>query len=332
MKSDNYELILNKYINKVEKCISEIFNNKKPDALYIPASYILESKGKKIRPLLLLLSAISVDGKVSKALNAAAAVELLHNFTLVHDDIMDNADKRRGKPTVHVKYDVNTAILSGDVLLAVAYESLLKDCKKNAGKIVETFTNGLIEVCEGQSYDKEFELKENVTLKEYLKMIEKKTAAMLSICCSIGARIGGGTDKEIKYLHDFGLNLGIAFQIQDDILDIIGEENNFGKKVGGDLIEGKKTYPFIRALEFTEKNKLKSEKNDLLKIIKNKGIKEEEVNYYSILFSNLGVFEDAQKRINFYTKKALNNLNYIKNSESKELLIYLANSLIKRKK
>lgn len=333
MKSDNYyEKIISKKISEVEKNINKVFINKKPKSLYEPASYILESKGKKLRPLLVLFSAKVIGGEKINPINAASAVELLHNFTLVHDDIMDNADKRRGKPTVHIKYDVNTAILSGDVLLAVAYESLLKDCKKNAGEIVETFTNGLIEVCEGQSLDKEFELKEKVTLNEYLLMIQKKTAAMLSICCSIGARIGGGSAKEIKYLFDFGLNLGIAFQIQDDILDIIGEENNFGKKVGGDLIEGKKTYPFLRAFEFAVKNNLKSEHDDLLKIIKNKGIKESEVNYYKNIYSKLGIFEDSEKKINYYTKKALSNLENIKNSESKSLLIYLANSLIKRNK
>ena len=320
----------NSLIEKERKIINaklkKVLAKRKPRSLYEPSDYILADQGKRLRPLLVLFAAKAVGGNYKQAYNAALAVEMLHNFTLVHDDIMDNADKRRNKLTVHVKYDVNTAILAGDGLLAVAYEYLLKDLIVPGNEVAQYFTKGLVEVCEGQSLDKEFELESSVTIADYLTMITKKTAAMVEMCCAIGAKIGGGSSDEVNALACYGKYLGIAFQIQDDLLDIIGDEKEFGKKIGGDLIEGKKTFLFLKALT---KAKGK-ERTALQKVIINKGIKPTEVENYKMLYKKLGVLSDAQKEIASYTKRALRQLIYIKNIQENELFTFIAHSLIKR--
>jgi len=276
--------------------------------------------------LLVLLTAKSVGGKFDVAYNAAVAVELLHNFTLVHDDIMDNADKRRGRLTLHKKYDESTAILVGDSLLSVAYEYLIKDCNGNSKDILTSFTNGLVEVCEGQGLDTEFEHRKNVSLDEYLLMIKMKTASMIKMCCKIGSTLGGGSKEEIKGITGYGLNLGIAFQIQDDLLDISADERKFGKRIGGDLLEGKKTYLFIKALEKAKGEDSKA----LLKVIDNKGICINQVNKYKELYEKLNVIDDARNLINYYTKRALKSLYVIKNEKDRNNLIWLADILLKR--
>jgi geranylgeranyl diphosphate synthase type II len=250
---------------------------------------------------------------------------MLHNFTLVHDDIMDNADKRRGRLTLHKKYDKNTAILVGDSLLSVAYEYLLRDCNGNAKLVLRAFTKGLVDVCEGQSMDTDYERRRNVTIKDYILMITKKTAAMAEMCCRIGAAIGGGSARQIKALSSYGKNLGIAFQIQDDLLDISAVEKEFGKTIGGDLIEGKKTYLFIKALSKASGK----DKVDLLKVIKNKGIKKNLVNKYKLLYNKLGIIDDARQEIKYYTNKALKSLS-IFSEEDKIIFYWLAESLLKR--
>lgn len=311
---------------KVEKRLIDALKNREPYSLYKPAAYILKSGGKRLRPLLVLFSTKALGGKFSYAYNAAVAVELLHNFTLVHDDIMDNADKRRGRLTLHKKYDLSTAILAGDSLLSVAYEFLIKDSGMHLREILNSFTHGLIEVCEGQSMDKDFEILREVSIKDYMMMIEKKTAAMAEMCCIIGANIAGASKLEIKAMAGFGKNIGIAFQIQDDLLDISGNESEFGKSLGGDLVEGKKTYLFLKALE---KSKGKDRK-DLIGIIERKGITQVEIPKYKDLYCKLGVLEDAKKEIIRYSHKALSELKYLKKQEDRNLFIWLTDSLIKR--
>lgn len=310
---------------KINKILSLALKDRNPISLYEPGSYILNSGGKRLRPLLVLLSVKAVGGKFSNAYNAAAAVEMLHNFTLVHDDIMDNANKRRGRLTLHKKYDHNTAILAGDSLLSIAYEFLLKDCKGNAKEVISSFTQGLIEVCEGQSLDTDFELRKNVSLSEYILMIKKKTAAMAEMCCRIGALLGGGTKTQVNALGNYGLNLGIAFQIQDDLLDISADEKEFGKTIGGDLVEGKKTFLFLEALE---KSKGEDRKK-LLKVIEKKGIRRNQVSGYKMIYEKLGVLDDARREIKGYTQKALRSLNSL-NDENKKIFKWLADSLIYR--
>ena len=311
---------------KVEERLSEALKNRKPYSLYKPAAYILKSGGKRLRPLLVLFSAKATGGKFSKAYNAAVAVELLHNFTLVHDDIMDNADKRRGRPTLHKKYDLSTAILAGDSLLSVAYEYLLKDSGNHIREVMDSFTRGLVEVCEGQSMDKDFERLNEVSINEYMQMIEKKTAAMAEMCCVIGANIACASKQEIRAMAGFGKNIGIAFQIQDDLLDISGNESQFGKFVGGDLIEGKKTYLFLKALE----KATGKDKKEFLSIIERKGINQDEIPKFKSLYCKLGVIEDAREEIIRYSNKALSELKYLKRQEDRDLFIWLTDSLIKR--
>ena len=313
---------------KIDKRLKAILKNRKPVSLYSPGSYILSSSGKRLRPLLVLFSCRSVGGKLSDAYNAAVAVELLHNFTLVHDDIMDNADKRRGFATLHKKYDLSTAILVGDSLLSVAYENLLKNLNSNTIPVVAEFTKGLVEVCEGQSLDKEFELKSSVTIAEYKLMIAKKTAAMIEMCCKVGGYIGKGTKKEIDALSKFGRNIGIAFQIQDDLLDAVADESEFGKFVGGDLMEGKKTYLFLKALEIAKG----SDKKMLELVSRNKGITKNKINAYLDIYKRLGVFNLAKKEVKKYTTKALKTLKIIKRKEDRELFYNLADFLIGRNK
>jgi geranylgeranyl diphosphate synthase, type II len=311
--------------NKINKILSTALSNRNPNSLYEPGSYILNSGGKRLRPLLVLLSAKAVGGKFNKAYNAAAAVEMLHNFTLVHDDIMDNADKRRGRLTLHKKYDHNTAILTGDSLLSIAYEFLLKDCNGNAKEVISSFTHGLIEVCEGQSLDTDFELRKNVSLSEYIVMIKKKTAAMAEMCCKIGALLGGGTKKQVNALGKYGLNLGIAFQIQDDLLDISADEKEFGKTIGGDLVEGKKTFLFLEALEKSSGE----DRRKLQKVIERKGIRRNQVLNYKMIYEKLGVLDDARREIQGYTQKALRSINSL-DKENKKIFKWLADSLIYR--
>ena len=311
---------------KVEERLSDALKNREPFSLYKPAAYILKSGGKRLSPLLVLFSAKAAGGKFSKAYNSAVAVELLHNFTLVHDDIMDNADMRRGRLTVHKKYDLRTAILAGDSLLSVAYEYLLKDSGDHLKQVMVSFTHGLVEVCEGQSMDKDFELLNDVSIDEYLLMIEKKTAAMAEMCCTIGANIARASNQEIKALAGFGKNIGIAFQIQDDLLDISANESEFGKFVGGDLVEGKKTYLFLKALEKSSGK----DKKEFLRVIEHKGIKQDEIPKFKALYCKLGVLEDARKEIIRYSNKALSKLKYLKKQEDRDLFIWLTDSLIKR--
>jgi geranylgeranyl diphosphate synthase type II len=322
----NFTSLYEKERKKIEKILTGIFNNRKPASLYEPVNYILQSGGKRLRPLLVLLSAKAVGGSFNKVYNASVAVELLHNFTLVHDDIMDNADMRRGRLTLHKKYDENTAILAGDGLLSVAYEYLLKDCDGKTKDVVSAFTKGLIEVCEGQSMDKDFETMQDVSIDDYKLMIIKKTAAMSQMCCTIGAQLGDGSKEEVKALQSFGKNIGIAFQVQDDLLDITGDEKEFGKKVGGDLIEGKKTFLFINALSEAKKN----DRERLLNVIKNKGIKSSEVNEYKKIYERLGVIDNAKNEIKSYTEKALKKLTVIGKEEDRRIFYWLADSLIKR--
>jgi geranylgeranyl diphosphate synthase type II len=312
----------------IEKRLNKALKDRKPYSLYKPAAFIMESGGKRLRPLLVLFSAKAAGGEFLKAYNAAVAVELLHNFSLVHDDIMDNADKRRGRPTLHIKYDLSTAILAGDSLLSVAYEFLLKDAENNTAEIFKSFTHGLIEVCEGQSMDKDFELKKNVSIEDYIMMIEKKTAALSEMCCNIGALIAGGSEKEVKALSAYGKNIGIAFQIQDDLLDISGNESEFGKLVGGDLIEGKKTFLFLKALEKSKGR----DKTEFKSVIERKGINPEEIPKFRELYYKLGVMDDAKSEILKYSRKALSQLKFIKHTEDREFFEWLTDSLIKRSK
>lgn len=223
-----------------------------PETLYGPIQYVLEGGGKRIRPILLLLVNDAYGGPESVALEAAVSLEMLHNFTLIHDDIMDDDFQRRGKPTVHTKWNVSTGILSGDGLLAMAYKVLLGVNSETLPLILESYTDGLIDICEGQAYDKEYESRSDVTLDEYLKMIGKKTGRLLSLCCKIGGLIADAPDEQIRQLELFGFSLGTAFQVQDDLLELTSTSGVMGKSLGSDFWAEKKTFVFLKALELAD--------------------------------------------------------------------------------
>lgn len=324
----NYEKRYSKYKDLINRSLDSFVLKKFPAGIYNPLRYILSGGGKRIRPVLLILCCEAAEGKAKDALNAALAMETLHNFTLIHDDIMDNADTRRGRETLHKKWDRDTAILSGDALLGLAYESLLKTKSERISEIAKAFNDGIIEVCEGQSYDKEFELKNKVSLDEYIMMINKKTSQLLVSCAKIGVLIGNGKKMLLDALGNYAFNLGLAFQIQDDLLDMFADEKKFGKKIGGDVREGKKTYLLLKGLETI---KDKKEKSLLESVIKNKGLKKEkDILAIKNIYEQYGIIESATNEIEKYTNKANSYLNKIKSNNSKSMLLWFSYMLLNR--
>jgi len=325
---NKFERRYERYKDLVNTRLESFIEKKSPSGIYDPLKYILAGGGKRIRPVLLMLCCEAAEGKPADALHAALAVETLHNFTLIHDDIMDNANTRRGKETIHRKWDRDTAILSGDALLGLAYESLLKTKSLKIGEIAKVFNNGIIEVCEGQSFDNEFERKTTVSLKEYIMMINKKTSQLLVCCAKIGVLIGNGKKSLLNAMENYALNLGLAFQIQDDLLDIFADEKKFGKNIGGDLRKGKKTYLLLKALE-TIKNK--KEKALLESVIKNKGVKKEsDISAIKNIYEKYGIIDSAAREIEKYTARANEYLRKIKKDKSRLMLMWFSYMLLNR--
>jgi len=252
-------LDLSIYNDALTKGLQEAIKVKEPKGLYGPAAYILELGGKRLRPVLTLMTADFFGASIDKALNAALAVELFHNFSLIHDDIMDDAPLRRGKITVHEKWDINTGILSGDAMLILAYQLFEGYEPEMFRALAKLFSKTAIEVCEGQQYDVDFETRDDVTIPEYIKMIDYKTAVLIGAAMKMGAIVAGASKSCQENIYEFGRNLGLAFQLQDDYLDAFGDPKTFGKQVGGDIIENKKTFLYLTALErstISEKEKL----------------------------------------------------------------------------
>lgn len=239
-----------------EKTFNDSNFNNYPTALYAPVHHIMGMKGKRIRPLLVLMANQMFGGNATDALNPAFAMEVFHNFTLVHDDIMDGADIRRGEPTVHIKYGVNAGILAGDVMLAYAYKYLCNVRPTYIPALIELFNKTAIEIFEGQQMDMDFEQRVDVNEAEYLKMIEYKTSVLLACSLQIGALLAGANEQDQKLIYEFGLYLGLSFQIKDDYLDAFGEAEKVGKKIGGDILNNKKTYLFVSALNSNYRNEL----------------------------------------------------------------------------
>ncbi|MGB5609216.1 polyprenyl synthetase family protein, partial [Eudoraea sp.] len=273
-------------------------STKEPHNLYDPIVYIMDLGGKRLRPILTLISADVLGGKYEDALDAALSIEIFHNFSLVHDDIMDAAPLRRGEKTVHKKWDINTGILSGDVMLINSYQYLENYPADLFKSLLKVFSKTAIEVCEGQQYDMDFELSDQVTVPDYLKMITYKTAVLIAAAMKMGAIIARSSEKLQDEIYDYGINLGIAFQLQDDYLDAFGDPENFGKQVGGDIIENKKTFLYIRAMELgtaEEKNELKN-----LFSIKPQNPQEKILTVKQI-FTRSGAAEVTRKEIKKYT-------------------------------
>ncbi len=276
-----------------------------PQNLYEPIQYILGLGGKRMRPILTLMTAKAFGGKIEDALDAALAIEMFHNFSLVHDDIMDDAPLRRGKTTVHEKWDVNTGILSGDAMLILSYQFLENYPAETYRKLTKLFSKTALEVCEGQQYDVDFETRDDVTIPEYLKMIEYKTSVLVAAAMKMGALVARASQKDADAIYEFGRNLGIAFQLQDDYLDAFGDPKTFGKQVGGDIMENKKTYLYLKSLEKASKD----DKDGLLHLY---SIKPEDsstkVEAVKSIFKEGGAVEETKKAIQSYTQKAFDAL------------------------
>lgn len=291
---------------------------KEPHGLYQPIQYILNLGGKRLRPVLTLLTADIFNGDYKKALNAALSIEVFHNFSLVHDDIMDDAPLRRGNPTVHEKWNINTGILSGDAMLIMAYQ-LFENYDANMFQaLAKLFSKTALEVCEGQQYDVDFETRNDVTVAEYLKMIEYKTAVLVGAAMQMGAIVANGSSEDQSSIYQFGRNLGIAFQLQDDYLDAFGNPETFGKQVGGDIIENKKTYLYLKAIEFSEEEaRLKLSKLFSETLDNN----EQKIEIVKSIFVESGSAEATKTAIKAYTNKAFSILETLNISSEKKMLL-----------
>lgn len=302
---------------------------REPENLYAPVDYILQLGGKRIRPILTLIAADVFSGDYKTALPAALAVETFHNFTLVHDDIMDDAPLRRGKQTVHEKWNINTGILSGDAMLILAYQYFENYKPVVFQQLAKLFSKTALEVCDGQQLDVDFETRNDVTIEEYIKMITLKTSVLVAAALKMGAIIAEADETQANHLYDFGLNLGIAFQLQDDYLDTFGNPETFGKQVGGDIIENKKTYLYLKSLEVANK----ADKEKLHYFFQQKpadnSIKILEV---TRIFEQNNIPELIQERIEYYTNKSFESLKPLTISEeAKEGLRLFGNNLMNRK-
>lgn len=245
---------LDKYSAHVDQAISEIHIPEDPHGLYEPIRHTMDSKGKRLRPVITLMGCDLFDGAIKKALPAAIGMEVFHNFTLLHDDIMDNSPMRRGKPSVYKKWGTNTAILAGDTMFVYANEKICQTEKKHLKSVITEFNKLAREVCEGQQYDMEFENSNDIPIADYIRMIRLKTAVLIAGSLKIGAIIAGASPDEQEKIYQFGINIGIAFQLQDDYLDTFGNEELVGKQLGNDIITNKKTYLYLKALEVADEN------------------------------------------------------------------------------
>jgi len=303
------------YIAVVGKAIQELSYNKSPKELYEPIDYTLNLGGKRIRPALLLLANDLFGGNTNSSISAALAIEVFHNFTLVHDDIMDDAPLRRGNPTVYKKWNRDIAILSGDVMLVESYQ-LLSQCDVNhLGEVLSIFNKTAIEVCEGQQYDMNFEAINTVSIDEYLKMIELKTAVLLAGSLKIGAVLANAKKEDADHLYEFGRNLGVAFQLMDDLLDLYGDPDKFGKRIGGDVISNKKTYLLLKAQELATGEVKKELEFCLTSTILNDDVKVERVKK---IFDQLQIKELANKEMNLFYNTAISHLDSIDASKDKK--------------
>lgn len=319
-------------INEEIKKLSSEFSIP-PAELYEPIRYTLALGGKRVRPLFVLLACDLFNGESEQAIPAALAIELFHNFTLVHDDIMDNAPLRRNQPTVHQKWNSSTAILSGDVMMVKAYQLIGKSMAETRSTILSVFSEMAVKVCEGQQLDLNYEKLHKISILQYFKMIELKTAVLIAASMQIGAFLGGANDADAKNIYEFGKNTGLAFQLQDDLLDIYGKEEKFGKQKGGDIISNKKTFLLLKATELSSINPYKKEElaQWLSFVPKNEKESKEKVEAVKSIYDFVDVKKVTESEINSYHKKAMASFDKISASEEKKKIIleFTAN-LLKR--
>lgn len=288
-----------------------------PEELYTPIKYALSLGGKRIRPLLTLIACDMFGGNVDDALPAAAGLEMYHNHTLLHDDVMDKADMRRGKPTVHKCWSENAAILSGDAMLILAFKTFSSLDSKYIADVLPLFTETTLQICEGQQYDMEFETRNDVTAEEYLQMIRLKTAVLLAASLKIGAIVGGASKEDADLIYEFGIQIGLAFQLQDDILDVYGDPAVFGKKIGGDIMCDKKTFLLISAVN----NASDEDLNVLKSWVGKTSDAEKKIAAVTEVYERTGTRALAEKEMEKCYEKAVACLNKISVSESQKTLL-----------
>jgi geranylgeranyl diphosphate synthase type II len=312
------------YIYQIRKIFEQHLSHhplsRPPHNLYDPADYILSLGGKRLRPLFALIGAELFESDVKNALNAAMAVEIFHNFTLLHDDVMDNADIRRGHATVHKKYNLNTAILTGDVMMIQAYQYLLDyEDPILVKKLLDTFNKMAFEVCEGQQLDIDFETRNDVTIPEYLDMITWKTSVLIAAAIQMGAIVAGASDADQKHIYEFAKYFGIAFQLQDDVLDTFGQSAEVGKKIGGDILQNKKTYLYLKSLELADEKQ-----QTLLKsLYQNKITLEDDQKIAQVtqIFKETNVTEYTRQVIEAYRDLSISHLSACTVQEDKKTML-----------
>lgn len=314
----------------VNEGINSLPYDRKPQSLYEPIIYTMSQGGKRIRPVLTLLSYYMFRDDIRQALPCAMGLEMYHNYTLLHDDLMDNADMRRGNMTVHKKWDANTAILSGDSMLVLSYQLMSQCPQEMLQQVIDTFTITALEIGEGQQYDMDFEKRTDVTEEEYIEMIRLKTSVLLACAAKIGTILAGASSEEQNHAYRFGEQLGLAFQLQDDFLDVYGDEKVFGKKIGGDITSNKKTYMLIKALERAEG----IDRQQLEYWIEAQEFdRSEKVNAVTEIYTRLGIDTLAKERIDKYFTSALNHLDAISApAERKSELLSFVQQMMRRER
>lgn len=314
----------------VNRHISQLQFAHSPLGLYDPISYVLSMGGKRIRPVLMLMAYNLYREDVESILDPAIGLEVYHNYTLLHDDLMDRADRRRGKATVHKVWDDNTAILSGDAMLVLAYHYMAQCAPEKLHLILPVFSRTALEICEGQQFDMEFEQRKDVTETDYLEMIRLKTSVLLAAALKIGAVLAGASDADARKLYDFGIHLGLAFQLQDDLLDVYGDPEVFGKNIGGDILCNKKTYMLIQALEHANPAQLEQL---TYWIDSNQYEPDAKIAAVTKLYNEIGVKTLCLQKIDLYGAQALADLQAVcVPDKRKSELLRLYNSLMHREK
>lgn len=328
-KQQNLEAMLAQLDTYRDYISAEITNTKfptNPQGLYEPVRYILDLGGKRMRPILSMMACEMFSGEYKGAINAAMGVEIFHNFTLIHDDIMDEAPLRRGKETVHKKWNSNVGLLSGDILMIESYKRLAAHAPAILPKLLKLYNITAIEVCEGQQMDMDFETSDDVSIDNYINMIRLKTAVLLGCSLQLGAIVGDASDKDAQDIYDFGTNLGIAFQLQDDILDVYADQSKFGKQVGGDILCNKKTFLLLTALE--EAN---TEQTEKLQALFTETNPERKVKGVKAIYAELGIKEAAEAKMSEYYTLAMTKLESIQiDTDKKQPLRAIAMYLMGR--
>ncbi|MBP5560594.1 MAG: polyprenyl synthetase family protein [Muribaculaceae bacterium] len=318
-------LSFQQYLDKVNGAIAALKYPERPALLYAPIAYTMDLGGKRIRPVLTLMACEALGGNANDTLDAAVGLEMFHNFTLLHDDVMDRADMRRGKPTVHCRWNDNVAILSGDTMLTLATQLVARSGRM---ELIELFNRTAIEIYEGQQHDMDFESRDDVTIDEYMEMIRLKTSVLLGCACKMGALVASAREDDAETLYQMGVDLGLAFQLQDDWLDVWGDPKTFGKEIGGDIANNKKTFLLINAL-----NRAEGENANELKRWLSTGDerRDDKVRAVTAIYERLGLKELARKEIEQYSDRALQALAHVQiGTAAREAFTTLINRLTRR--